>query len=139
MDDLFAQGRSKNPALEETCRPVVEEMIRQGGAKAISVSSSYGDGADRQPYPRSGACFARSQWDLRPVARDPHHRGKVSRSSRLTWAGVQMAALCRATMKGCTGRSAVTFTGTKLQLTFVGGGGRTRVPNIYKGLPCSQK
>src|SRR6202167_1124062 len=34
-------------ALEETCRPVVEEMIRQGGAKAISVASSYGDGADR--------------------------------------------------------------------------------------------
>ena len=34
-------------ALEEVCRPVVEEMIRQGGAKAISVASSYGDGADR--------------------------------------------------------------------------------------------
>src|ERR1700691_3688488 len=34
-------------ALEESCRPVVEEMIRQGGAKAIAVASSYGDGADR--------------------------------------------------------------------------------------------
>jgi predicted TIM-barrel fold metal-dependent hydrolase len=34
-------------ALEEACRPIVEEMIRQGGAKAISVASSYGDGADR--------------------------------------------------------------------------------------------
>jgi predicted TIM-barrel fold metal-dependent hydrolase len=34
-------------ALEEACRPVVEEMIRQGGAKAIAVASSYGDGADR--------------------------------------------------------------------------------------------
>jgi len=34
-------------ALEETCRPVVEEMIRHGGAKAISVASSYGDGAGR--------------------------------------------------------------------------------------------
>src|ERR1700678_3771686 len=29
-------------ALEEACRPIVEEMIRQG-AKAISVASSYGD------------------------------------------------------------------------------------------------
>src|SRR6202051_3098716 len=34
-------------ALEEACRPVVEEMILKGGAKAISVASSYGDGADR--------------------------------------------------------------------------------------------
>ena len=34
-------------ALEEACRPIVEEMIRQGGAKAIAVASSYGDGADR--------------------------------------------------------------------------------------------
>jgi predicted TIM-barrel fold metal-dependent hydrolase len=34
-------------ALEEACRPVVEEMINQGGAKAIAVASSYGDGADR--------------------------------------------------------------------------------------------
>src|ERR1700721_4564024 len=34
-------------ALEEACRPVVGEMIRKGGAKAISVASSYGDGADR--------------------------------------------------------------------------------------------
>src|SRR5580692_1980498 len=34
-------------ALEEDCRPIVEEMIRKGGAKAIAVASSYGDGADR--------------------------------------------------------------------------------------------
>jgi predicted TIM-barrel fold metal-dependent hydrolase len=34
-------------ALEESCRPIVEEMIRQGGAKAIAVASSYGDGAHR--------------------------------------------------------------------------------------------
>src|SRR5271154_6996751 len=34
-------------ALEEGCRPIVEKMIHQGGAKAIAVSSSYGDGADR--------------------------------------------------------------------------------------------
>ena len=33
-------------ALEESCRPVVEENIK-GGAKAIAVSSSYGDGTDR--------------------------------------------------------------------------------------------
>jgi predicted TIM-barrel fold metal-dependent hydrolase len=34
-------------ALEEGCRPIVEKMIGQGGAKAIAVSSSYGDGAER--------------------------------------------------------------------------------------------
>lgn len=34
-------------ALEESCRPIVEEMVRKGGAKAIAVSSSYGDGANR--------------------------------------------------------------------------------------------
>jgi predicted TIM-barrel fold metal-dependent hydrolase len=34
-------------ALEAACLPVVEEMIRHGGAKAIAVASSYGDGADR--------------------------------------------------------------------------------------------
>jgi len=34
-------------ALEEACRPVVEEMIDKGGAKAIAVASSYGDGSDR--------------------------------------------------------------------------------------------
>jgi len=33
-------------ALQESCRPVVEENIK-GGAKAIAVSSSYGDGTDR--------------------------------------------------------------------------------------------
>jgi hypothetical protein len=34
-------------ALEESCRPVVEEMISKGGAKATAVASSYGDGSDR--------------------------------------------------------------------------------------------
>ena len=34
-------------ALEESCRPVVEEMILEGGARAIAVSSSYDDGTDR--------------------------------------------------------------------------------------------
>src|SRR5277367_3021723 len=34
-------------ALEEDCRPIVEKMISQSGAKAIAVASSYGDGADR--------------------------------------------------------------------------------------------
>ena len=34
-------------AHEESCRPIVEEMITKGGAKAIAVSSSYGDGSDR--------------------------------------------------------------------------------------------
>jgi predicted TIM-barrel fold metal-dependent hydrolase len=34
-------------ALEEDCRPIVEEMIQKGGAKAIAVASSYGDGSDR--------------------------------------------------------------------------------------------
>ncbi len=34
-------------ALEESCRPIVEKTISQGGAKAIAVSSSYGDGSGR--------------------------------------------------------------------------------------------
>jgi hypothetical protein len=34
-------------ALEEGCRPIVEEMISQGGAKAIAVASSYGDASER--------------------------------------------------------------------------------------------
>jgi hypothetical protein len=34
-------------ALEEGCRPIVEEMISQGDAKAVAVASSYGDGSDR--------------------------------------------------------------------------------------------
>ena len=34
-------------ALEKSCRPVVEEMISKGDAKAIAVASSYGDGSDR--------------------------------------------------------------------------------------------
>jgi Amidohydrolase len=34
-------------ALEESCLPIVEEMISKGGAKAIAVSSSYGDGTNR--------------------------------------------------------------------------------------------
>ncbi len=35
-------------ALEESCRPVIEEMIKTGGAKAIAVASSYGDGLERE-------------------------------------------------------------------------------------------
>lgn len=34
-------------ALDESCRPVIEDLITSGGAKAIAVSSSYGDGAER--------------------------------------------------------------------------------------------
>jgi predicted TIM-barrel fold metal-dependent hydrolase len=34
-------------ALEEGCRPIVEEMISHGDAKAIAVASSYGNGSDR--------------------------------------------------------------------------------------------
>ena len=34
-------------ALEESCRPIVEDMVKKGGAKAIAVSSSYGDGSER--------------------------------------------------------------------------------------------
>jgi predicted TIM-barrel fold metal-dependent hydrolase len=57
LNDEYAEIRDRFPgefalmanahALEESCRPIVEEMIRHGGAKAIAVSSSYGDGADR--------------------------------------------------------------------------------------------
>ena len=35
-------------ALDEGCRPVVEEMLSQHGAKAIAVASSYGDGPGRE-------------------------------------------------------------------------------------------
>jgi predicted TIM-barrel fold metal-dependent hydrolase len=34
-------------ALDEGCRPIIEQLITKGGAKAIAVASSYGDGADR--------------------------------------------------------------------------------------------
>ena len=34
-------------ALDESCLPIVEEIISQNDAKAIAVCSSYGDGADR--------------------------------------------------------------------------------------------
>jgi len=57
LNDEYLEIRDRYPgefalmanahALEEDCRPIVEEMIRQGGAKAIAVASSYGDGADR--------------------------------------------------------------------------------------------
>ena len=49
-------------ALEEGCRPIVEEMISQGGAKAIAVASSYGDGSGtrlpRQPQGGMAVKFA---------------------------------------------------------------------------------
>ena len=57
LNDEYLEIRDRYPgefalmanahALEEGCRPIVEEMIRQGGAKAIAVASSYGDGSDR--------------------------------------------------------------------------------------------
>jgi predicted TIM-barrel fold metal-dependent hydrolase len=57
LNDEYLEIRDRYPgefalmanahALEEDCRPIVEEMIRNGGAKAIAVSSSYGDGAER--------------------------------------------------------------------------------------------
>jgi len=57
LNDEYLEIRDRYPgefalmanahALEEVCRPIVEKMISQGGAKAIAVASSYGDGADR--------------------------------------------------------------------------------------------
>jgi hypothetical protein len=57
LNDEYLEIRDRYPgefalmanaqALEESCRPIVEEMISQGGAKAIAVASSYGDSADR--------------------------------------------------------------------------------------------
>ena len=57
LNDEYLEIRDRYPgefalmanahALEESCRPIVEEMISQGGAKAIAVASSYGDGSDR--------------------------------------------------------------------------------------------
>jgi predicted TIM-barrel fold metal-dependent hydrolase len=56
LNDEYVEIRDRFPgefalmanahALEEGCRPIVEDMISQGG-KAIAVASSYGDGADR--------------------------------------------------------------------------------------------
>jgi hypothetical protein len=45
-------------ALEENCRPIVEEMIRKGGAKAIAVASSYGDSSERffLDSPKASSC-----------------------------------------------------------------------------------
>ena len=34
-------------ALDESCRPIVEDFVKKGSARAIAVSSSYGDGAGR--------------------------------------------------------------------------------------------
>jgi predicted TIM-barrel fold metal-dependent hydrolase len=34
-------------ALDESCRPIVEDMISHGEAKAIAIASSYGDSTDR--------------------------------------------------------------------------------------------
>src|SRR6202030_50034 len=57
LNDEYLQIRDRYPgrfallanahALEEGCRPIVEEMVGQGDAKAIAVASSYGDGSDR--------------------------------------------------------------------------------------------
>jgi predicted TIM-barrel fold metal-dependent hydrolase len=56
LNDEYLEIRDRYPgefalmanahALEENCRPIVEEMIRHG-AKAIAVASSYGDGSER--------------------------------------------------------------------------------------------
>jgi hypothetical protein len=56
LNDEYLEIRDRYPgefalmanahALEEDCRPIVEEMIRKGGAKAIAVASSYGDGSE---------------------------------------------------------------------------------------------
>jgi hypothetical protein len=57
LNDEYLEIRDRYPgefalmanaqALEEGRRPIVEEMISQGGAKAIAVASSYGDGSER--------------------------------------------------------------------------------------------
>jgi predicted TIM-barrel fold metal-dependent hydrolase len=57
LNDEYLEIRDRYPgefalmanahAFEEGCRPIVEEMISQGGAKAIAVASSYGDGSER--------------------------------------------------------------------------------------------
>ena len=62
LNDEYLEIRDRYPgefalmanahALEENCRPIVEEMLRNCGAKAIAVASSYGDGAE--PPQRGG-------------------------------------------------------------------------------------
>ena len=57
LNDEYLEIRDRYPgefalmanahALEKACRPIVEDMISQGGAKAIAVASSYGDGSER--------------------------------------------------------------------------------------------
>src|ERR1700719_3720380 len=57
LNDEYLEIRDRYPgefalmanahALEEGCRPIVEEMIGQGDAKAIAGCSSYGDGSER--------------------------------------------------------------------------------------------
>ncbi len=57
MNDEYLEIKDRYPgefalmanahALEESCRPIIEEMIGLGDAKAIAVASSYGDGPDR--------------------------------------------------------------------------------------------
>ncbi len=57
MNDEYLAARDRFPgefafmanahALDETCRPIVEAFISKGGARAIAVASSYGDGAGR--------------------------------------------------------------------------------------------
>ena len=64
LNDEYLEIRDRYPgefalmanahALEAGCRPVVEEMISQGGAKAIAVASSYGDGSERAFLDKSG-------------------------------------------------------------------------------------
>jgi hypothetical protein len=64
LNDEYLEIRDRYPgefalmanahALEEACRPIVEHMISQGGAKAIVVASSYGDGSERPRQPQGG-------------------------------------------------------------------------------------
>ena len=58
LNDEYSEIRDRYPgefalmanahALEEGCRPIVEEIVCQGEAKGIAVASSYGDGSDRR-------------------------------------------------------------------------------------------
>ena len=68
LNDEYLEIRDRYPgefaltanghALEQDCRPIVEEMIRKGGAKAIAVASSYGDGRNAlsSTAPRRNGC-----------------------------------------------------------------------------------
>jgi hypothetical protein len=68
LNDEYLEIRDRYPgefalmanahALEEGCRPIVEKMISQGGAKAIAVASSYvtARNAPSSTAPRRNGC-----------------------------------------------------------------------------------